>query len=147
MLRFATLAPLALLLLASTAQAQQAVVTSPNWNNSGNNSSSIADGSQFQQVWASQANPTSNGGGHRQGCLVINVSTHRQWVYFQPPGGTTPTAGNTATIKDLAIPLEAATAANAQGGYVSCATGAGGALQDTVWILGTTADKFFAARQ
>lgn len=135
-------------LLCPAALAQQSVVTTPQASNSGNSSSTIASSTQFQQIWASQANPSSGGtSGHRNGCLVMNLSTDRQWVYFQGPGMATPTSGNTSTIKDLAVPLEPAPATNGAGGYVLCATSAGGALQDAVWILGTSGDKFYANRQ
>lgn len=130
------------------AQAQQSVVTIPSKNNSGNGSTTITSSLEFQQIWASQANPSSSGGsGQRSGCLVVNMSAARMWVYFQGPGMATPTAATLSTIKDLSIPLEAAVAVNAQGGYVGCGTGAGGALQDAVWIAGTATSKFFANRQ
>lgn len=98
---------------------------------SGHGDGSVTTTDTFQQIWAatSVAQP-------RVGCLVLNNSTHRQWVYF----GTSPT-------KATAIPLEPASAANAQGGGVNCVTGAGGALQDQVWITGTSGDTFVALQQ
>lgn len=120
-------------LTSSPSYAQQGaapVQTLPAWANSGDASGSITSTDAFQQVWASTPGP------HRIGCLVVNNSTHRQWVFF----GSTPT-------KATSLPLEPASATNALGGAVSCATGAGGALQDQVWITGTSGDTFVAKQQ
>lgn len=97
----------------------------------GDASGTITTTNSFQQIWpqASLQQP-------RRGCLVVNNSTDRQWVFFGP----TPT-------KATAIPLEPATATSALGGWVSCASGAGGALQDQVWITGTSGDTFVAKQQ
>lgn len=97
----------------------------------GNASGTITSTNTFQSIWSATdfAKP-------RVGCLVINTSTNRQWVYF----GTTPT-------KAAAIPLEAAAATAALGGNVSCSTGAGGAAQDQVWITGTSGDTFVATQE
>lgn len=130
------------------ATAQQAVVTQPGKANSGEASSTLASGSLFQRIWASTAGANGAGqAGQRAGCLVLNNSTDRQWVYFQGPGMTAPTAGNFTAIKAVSIPLEAATATNAMGGYVTCATGAGQAVQDSVWIAGTMGDTYVAKQQ
>lgn len=129
------------------AWAQAPVVTQPGAANSGDASGTLAATNVFQLVWAGQG-PSNGGNFQRRGCLVLNNSaTNRQWVYFQGPGMTTPTAGNAATIKAASIPLEAAPAANGQGGYVSCATGAGQTLQDAVWIAGTIGDSYVAKQQ
>lgn len=142
----------ALLFLASglsiPALGQQAVVTQPGQGNSGEGSGTIASSSLFQQIWPSARNPSSSGtSGSRAGCLVLNNSTDRQWVYFQGPGMAAPTAGNFATLKAESVPLEPATATNAMGGYVICATSTGLALQDAVWIAGTLGDTYVAKQQ
>lgn len=128
--------------LPNQAQAQQAVVTSPSKANTNEGSGTIVATDVFQSIWAAVTS-----GNARGGCLVLNNSTNRQWVYFQGPGMTTPTAGNVATIKAASIPLEPATVVNALGGTVSCADGAGGVLQDRVWIAGTISDTFVAKQQ
>ncbi len=140
---------LALLLLASSdLHAQQAVVTQPGKANSGEASSTIVASDVFQLVWASHAQPNgASTNGPRSGCLVVNNSTHTQWVYFQGPGMTTPTAGNSSTLEAVSIPLTAAGLANTAGGNVSCATGAGQTLQDAVWIAGTMGDTYVAKQQ
>lgn len=124
----------ALLLLTVGAEAQQAVTTSPVQVYSGDASSTIGVTDTFQTVWSAITTGSS-----RRGCLLLNNSTHRQWVFFG--------ADSSTPTKAKAIPLEAATAANAQGGYVSCATSAGGVLNDHVWITGTAGDTFVAKQQ
>lgn len=136
------------LLLAGPALGQQAVVTQPGQANSGEASSTITATNVFQQVWAAANNPSSAGtSGARAGCLLLNNSTDRQWVYFQGPGMATPTSGTAAAIKAESIPLEPASATNAQGGFVSCSTGTGQTLQDRVWIAGTMGDTYVAKQQ
>lgn len=135
------------LAIGQKALGQQAVVTQPGAANSGDASGTIVATNVFQLVWAGQG-PANGGNYQRRGCLVLNnSSTNRQWVYFQGPGMTTPTAANAATIKAASVPLEAAPAANGMGGYVSCATGAGQTLQDAVWIAGTIGDTYVAKQQ
>jgi hypothetical protein len=135
-----------LLLMVSPLAAQQqgaTVVTSPSIANSGDASGTITATGTFQLIWA--AVPSNQ---KRAGCLVLNNAVNRQWVYFQGPGMTTPTAGNAATIKAASVPLEPASVVNAQGGFVSCSiTGAGATLQDAVWITGTAADTYVAKQQ
>lgn len=140
-----------LLLLACvdwSARAQQAVVTQPGKANSGDASGTIASSNVFQQIWGSTAGPDGAGqSGQRAGCLVLNNAGHREWVYFQGPGMTTPTSANSSTLEASAVPLEAAPATNGQGGYVYCNTGAGQVLQDSVWIAGTIGDTYVAKQQ
>lgn len=138
------------LLMASAvdSRAQSPVLTQPGQANSGEGSGTLAATDTFQLIWASARNPTSIGSlGYRNGCLVLNNSTHTEWVYFQGPGMDTPNASNAAAIKAKSIPLTAATVANTLGGYVNCITGAGQALQDAVWIAGTQNDTFVAKQQ
>lgn len=90
-------------------------------------SSTIAVTDTFQSVMAANTS--------RNGCVILNNSTHRQWVY----NGTTPT-------KAVAFPLEAASAANAAGGSFSCTIGTG-VVSDQIWITGTAADTFVAREQ
>lgn len=71
----------------------------------------------------------------RNGCIVLNNATHRQWVY----NGTTPT-------KAAAFPLESATANNAAGGSFVCSIGTG-TVSDQIWITGTAGDTFVAREQ
>lgn len=97
----------------------------------GNASGTITVTNTFQSIWAA-----TDFSKPRVGCLVINTSTDRQWVYF----GTAPT-------KATAIPLEAAAATAGLGGNVSCSTAAGGAAQDQVWITGTSGDTFVATQE
>lgn len=127
-----------LLTLASGASAQQTgqVTTSPSTSFSADASSTIAVTNTFQLVWSQP-----NGGTRpwRKGCLLINNSTNRQWVFF---GLSTATP-----TKAAAIPLEPALATNALGGNVSCATQTGAVLQDQVWITGTAGDTFVAKQQ
>lgn len=96
-----------------------------------NASGSITTTNTFQQIW-----PATSLVQPRVGCLIINNSTDRQWVYF----GLVPT-------KATAIPLEPASATNALGGHVNCATDAGGAAQDQIWITGTSGDTFVATQE
>ena len=130
--------------LVGQASAQQAppVQTQPSSGNSGEASSTIASSSLFQLVWAASTPPQ-----FRRGCLILNNSTHQQWVYFQGPGMATPTSGNFSTIKAESVPLNVASAANAAGGWVSCGTGDGVVLQDAVWIGGTISDTYVAKQQ
>lgn len=129
--KVALFAAMVLLGQCGMALAQQAVVISPSVANSGDASGSITATNVFQQVWAQVSSSQ-----RRAGCLIINNSTDRQWVYF----GAVPT-------KATSIPLEAAAATNGLGGFVSCATGGGGILQDQVWITGTINDTFVAKQQ
>lgn len=142
-------AALGLLVLgAGEVRAQQAVVTQPGVANSADASGAIVSSTLFQQIWPSSANPGSGGpSGHRAGCLVLNNSTDEQWVYFQGLGMPTPTSGNFATIKAESIPLNVAAATNDAGGLVTCATGSGQTLQDSVWIAGTSGDTYVAKQQ
>ncbi len=112
-------------------RAQAPVVTQPQGVTSFDASSTIATTDTFQLVWDVPAQ-----GRKRMGCLVLNNSTHRQWVYF----GTTPTKGTS-------VPMEPATVDNGLGGYVSCSAGGGVVLQDQVWITGTTGDSYVAKQQ
>lgn len=129
-----------LMILTSQVRAQETVVTQPGAALSGDASGTIAVTNTFQQVWGNTVNTSGNGGtsGQRKGCLIINTSTNRQWVYFGPLAFAT---------KASAIPLEPATAINALGGYVSCATGSGSTLQDQISITGTANDTFVAKQQ
>ena len=130
------------------AQAGQNVVTQPGKANSGDASSTITSSTLFQLVFSSTANPSSGGtSGSRVGCLLLNNSTDRQWVYFQGPGLPAPTSGTFTATKAKSIPLEAAAATNGQGGWVSCGTLTGVALQDAIWIAGTANDTFVAKQQ
>lgn len=140
----AVLSTVLLLGLSGMAQAQdgQVVQTAPTVAYSGDASSTIVSSVLFQQIWAGVS-----GSQRRKGCLVLNNSTGQQWVYFQGPGMTTPTAGNFTTIKAASIPLNVASATNAGGGWVQCVTQAGSALQDAVWIAGTAGDSYVAKQQ
>ena len=120
-----------LLTTGALAQSTVPVTTQAQAVLSGNASSTITVTNTFQQVW-----PQASASASRKGCLIMNTSTDRQWVFF----GSSPT-------KAAAIPLEAATATNGAGGWVSCSTGAGAALQDQVWITGTAGDTYVAAQQ
>lgn len=111
--------------------AQQAVVTTGSSASSGDASGTIASTNVWQQVW-----PQASAGQPRHGCLVLNNDTTRAWVYF----GASPS-------KAAAVPLEPATATNAAGGWVSCATGTGATLQDQVWVTGTSGSQFIAKQQ
>lgn len=113
------------------------VSTIPGSGNSGNASSTLSS-ANFQLVWA------ATGGIKRTGCLVIDTATHAQWVYFQGPGMITPTSGNTATIKASSVPLVASGSSGINA--VQCSAGVI-ALQDAVWIAGTSGDAFYAAQQ
>lgn len=113
--------------------AQTAVVTQPSRALSGDASSTIAATNTFQSIWDATAVDTP-----RRGCLIINNSTDRQWVFFGPLASAT---------KATAIPLEPASATNALGGSVNCATAGGSILQDQVSITGTQNDTFIAKLQ
>lgn len=137
---------LLLLGLSGMAQAQVAppVSTQASAANSGEGSSTIIATTTFQLLWAAVP-PGSLG--LRKGCLILNTSTHEQYVYFQGPGMTTPTAGNSAALQAKSLPLDPPTSPNLQGGNVSCATSTGSALQDAIWISGTIGDVFVAKQQ
>jgi hypothetical protein len=125
----------ALLMLASPALAQVGtpVTTNPAAVLSNNGSGTITATNVFQSVYAATSVAAP-----RKGCLVMNTSTDRQWVYFGPIASAT---------KATAIPLEPASATNAAGGSLNCATAAGGALQDQISITGTISDTFVAMQQ
>lgn len=128
------------------AQAQQGttpVQTLPSPAQSGEGSGTLAGSNQFQLVFAAGV----SGGPQRRGCVVQNTSSHEQWVYFQGPGMLAPTNGNSATLEASAFPLDPPSGSGKAGSWVSCATGAGGALQDSVWIAGTSGDSFVAKQQ
>lgn len=137
------------LLAPSWAIAQQGappVTTFPSGANSGNACSgagcTVASSSLFQQIWAATDSTRK-----RTGCLVMNVSTHGQYVYFQGPGMVTPTAGNYAIVQALSVPLNPVASPAVAGGWVQCANGAGATLQDSVWIGGTAGDAYYANQQ
>lgn len=141
----AGLAAALLLGLSGMAQAQVAstVTTQPSAANSGEGSGTLASSDVFQLVFSA---PPS--GVQRRGCLLQNNSTHVQYVYFQGPGMTAPTSGNSGALEAKAVGLDPSQVASGkQGGSVSCATGAGGALQDSVWVAGTSGDTFVAKQQ
>lgn len=148
--RFSRLIALGLLLgllSLGPAQGQQTganpVATQPSVGNSGEGSGTIAVTNTWQQVWPAQIGSSPA----RRGCLVLNNSTDRQWVYFQGPGMAMPAAGNASTIKAASVPLEPASATNALGGWVTCNAGTGSVLQDSVWITGTMGDTYVAKQQ
>lgn len=128
-------------------QPGQAVTTSPSVANSGEGSGTIASSDVFQLVFAATNNGVGTGA-IRRGCLVQNTSGHVQYVYFQGPGMTVPTSANSSTLEGKAIGLDPSQVSGGkQGGSVSCATGAGSALQDAIWIAGTSGDAFVAKQQ
>ena len=133
LLLVAALGLVALFALSASAQTQT-VQTLPSSGNSGDASGTIAVTNTFQTLW-----PQITTGPQRRGCLIINTSTDDQWVYFGPDSDT-PT-------KAKAIPLNKAAVGGELGGWVSCATGAGSALQDHVWITGTAGDAYVAKQQ
>lgn len=110
---------------------------------SGEGSSTITASTTFQLLWGA----TASGGPYRRGCLLINTSTHEQYAYFQGPGMTTPTAGNSSTLRASSVPLDPPAGSNLLGGSVLCSTGTGSALQDAIWISGTIGDTFVAKQQ
>lgn len=141
-------AALALLLLLggsgmAAAQVAPPVATQASVANSSEGSSTITANTTFQLLWAA----TAAGGPYRRGCLVLNTAAHEQYVYFQGPGMTPPTAGNSSALRASSIPLDPPQGANLQGGSVSCGTGTGSALQDSIWISGTINDTFVAKQQ
>lgn len=110
-------------------------------------SGTITTSNVFQRVFAAPV-PGQGTGAFRRGCLVQNNSSHEQYVYFQGPGMTTPTSGNSAALEASAIALDPSQASGGkQGGSVSCATGGGSVLQDSIWIAGTSGDSFVAKQQ
>lgn len=124
----------------------QPVTTQPSSANSGEGSGTIAASNVFQQIFP--ATTTNGTGATRKGCAVQNVSADEQFVYFQGPGMVAPTAGNSSSLEAKAFALDPTQVSGGkQGGSVSCATGAGGVLQDSVWIAGTIGDNFVAKQQ
>jgi hypothetical protein len=125
------------LILGTSVRAQtQAVQTLPSKGYSGDASSTIAVTNTFQTIWNSFS-PTN--ATQRKGCLIINTSTDLMWVYFGADGDT--------PAKAKSVPLNPAASSGELGGWVSCATGAGSALQDHVWITGTSGDAYVAKQQ
>lgn len=124
----------AALLLPILLQGQGLVTTQGGAISSGDLSSTIAVTNTFQSIALA-----ANTGGRRArlSCLIINNSTNRQWVFFGPIASAT---------KAKSIPLEAAPAANALGGNVTCTIG-GSVLQDQISITGTMGDTFVAKQQ
>ena len=134
--------PISILLAALAAPlpalAQQPVVTSP-----GQVTPTVAatltigtGGGTFQSVFAAAGNATSPASKPRQGCLIEDVGSHNQWVFFGP------IANATEAKSVLIVPV-----GSAGPNGVSCATSAGGVLQDQISITGTSADTFFASVQ
>jgi hypothetical protein len=123
----------ALGLVPSLALAQQAVVTSPGSVYTTDASGTIGTSNTFQSVF-----PAAGNAAPRKGCLLVNVSTSRQWVYFG-------SLVNAATPSS--VPMEPAGVVGALGGNVSCATGAGGTLQDQISISGTAGANYVAKQQ
>lgn len=131
------------LALASSAVAQ--VPTSPFRTLSDTSASStITTTNTFQQVFALLSPSTAPS---RAGCLIINTSLHRMWVYFTRTAEAVNLAKTFATAQLLAIPLEPATAVAGLGGSISCASGANTAAQDAIWIAGTATDTFTAVQE
>lgn len=122
-------------LLALGLMAQAPVLTQPQPVTTTDASSTIAATNTFQQVFA--ASTLSVGSPRRSGCLIINNSTNRQWVFF---------GAIASADKAKSVPLEPASATNALGGSVSCQS-AGIVLQDQVSITGTMGDTFVAKSQ
>ena len=123
-------------LLAGTVQAQgigQPVQTLPSPVATVDGSGSIALTGTFQSIWA-QASPL----GSRNGCLVVNEGTHVMYLFF----GQLTSASTAASL-----PLNPATTAGQAGGSGTCATNAGGAIQDQVSVEGTQGDQFAAKRE
>lgn len=112
--------------------AQQAVVTSPSQAGSANVSSTVTSTSVFQLIIDRPAS-----GRPRQGCLIQNNGSNNEYVFFGP------TASATTSNSFVLVPPST----GVQGGSISCASFAGGVLQDQVSVSGTSGDAFVAAYQ
>lgn len=102
-------------------------------------SSTITTTNTFQQVFAAPSQSTAFPQlRYRAGCLIINTSTHTQWVFFGTLAlATTPTS----------VPLNAATSQGLRGGSTSCVEDTVGVLQGQISITGTAGDTFMARQE
>lgn len=75
----------------------------------------------------------------RNGCLIQNNGANPMYVYVHQGAGGTAAKNNSFVL----IPP----ATGVQGGSFSCATGAGGVIQDEIDITGTSSDIFTASVQ
>lgn len=112
-----------LLLLTSSAFAQQTVITKPFGVTTTNSSGTITTTNNFQTVL--------NAGG-RSACTVQNhvSNSHSMWVFFGPA---------TSATKLSSVEL-------GPGQYVGCISGSV-VLKDEVAITGTSGDSFYAGQQ
>ena len=101
-------------------------------------SGSVATTNTFQSIFASVTRDADNPNALRRGCLIINVSTNVQYVFFGP-------ITNATTVQS--VPLNPATVAGRAGGSVTCAAVGGGVNQDQISITGTAPNQFIALQE
>lgn len=126
---------LALGLFIAPAQAQSPVETFPYPAGTNHVDGTVAVSNTFQTVVPTALSVPKNKS--RKGCLIQNNGSNTMWIFIGPAASGTKGASFTL------IPPTA----GVQGGSFSCATGAGGVVQDEISLTGTSTEAFTASWQ